>query len=353
MAESLTTKFGVVTFSAGNGALTVAATKTFSTTDQALIVTADDITIEGDVSTGSEGIVINCETDGRTVGLGSTSQEMTIEGAEFGLMTCTGFSIGSLGQCGSQVIGNITKANTENIGGIVSLLAIRPGAGMTFTAGSTTFNTLNVQADAGISVEQGINSIVGKLHLDSDADNSDNLEVTTDLTFSGNFGVSSANTLTLEATQGTMTMDGALTLFAGSGVVIQESLQSVSASVGNPMVINADYDSAARDGTLTLFDTKRISTNQGQITITAWDIDLSSDADLDAGSNLMKIFASGAGEAIGFGEIDVFDLHLSDSELQHITAGQGLELGSSTSGTITVDGITDAGFKSRFCILIT
>ena len=351
-ADSVTTKFGSVILSAGFGSLTVAATKTFSTSNQALIITADDLTIEGNLITGTEGIILNCASADHTVGLGSnsasTSQQMAIDGTEFGFITCNGLSIGSIGQCGSQVIGNITSNQTQNIAGIVSLLAIRPGAGMAFRGGSTTFNTLNMQADAGVSVESSVHAIVGKLHLDSDYDNSNNLEATTDLVFIGDLTVSAASILTLEATQGTMTMDGALTIFAGSGVVIQESLQSVSSSSGNAFVLNADSDGINEDGTLTLFDTKIIRTNDGQITITAWDIDMNADsgggADMDAGTNKMQIFGSGLLlQSFGIGDIDIFHFHLTDSELQHITAEQGFSLGSSISGTITVDGVSEAG----------
>ena len=66
--------------------------------------------------------------------------------------------------------------------------------------------------------------------------------------------------------------EGTLSLAAGSGIVFLSSL--FGANTAKTLVINSDYESAG-DGTLTLVTSKVLISNNSDIIITAWDVDLS------------------------------------------------------------------------------
>ena len=73
------------------------------------------------------------------------------------------------------------------------------------------------------------------------------------------------------STTSSVTAKGTLTLQAGTGIVILDNMNSEAA--GKAVVINSDYENAG-DGTLTLVSTKTLTSNNGAVTITAWDVDL-------------------------------------------------------------------------------
>ena len=72
-----------------------------------------------------------------------------------------------------------------------------------------------------------------------------------------------------------------LTLKGGSGVVILDSLTSTAKA--SDLVINSDYESHG-DGTLSLQTTKTIISNDSDVTITVWDLDLAGTAALTTGT---------------------------------------------------------------------
>jgi hypothetical protein len=112
---------------------------------------------------------------------------------------------------------------------------------------------------------------------------------------------------------------------------------ATTGGINKALVINADNDSSG-DGTLTIVSTKTVVTNNGDTTITAWDIDLP--ATLNAGTGAMTVHQSKSDGTIGLGST-AKDLYLTDAELDRITATGGLTIGSSTSGSLNVDGLTE------------
>ena len=77
----------------GVGTFTIVATKTLSTTNGVLSLTAADVQLQGALNSGTA--VINLHTTNqRTIGLGTTSQDMDIEHSEVQQLTALGLVVG-------------------------------------------------------------------------------------------------------------------------------------------------------------------------------------------------------------------------------------------------------------------
>ena len=140
--------------------------------------------------------------------------------------------------------------------------------------------------------------------------------------------------LTLASTTGSIAPAGKLTLKAGCGIIVLDSLTTATSS--QALVMDADYESEG-DGTLSLISTKMLSSSKSDVTITAWDIDL--DGSLTAGTSTLSVHGSKVGQTIALGATTK-DLTIESEELQRITATNGLRVGGYSGGTITVNGLT-------------
>jgi len=120
LSQSMSTTTSKTLLDLGPGTLTILSTMTLSTTNQLLTVTADDVTLSGQVSTGSSAVIFECDTDGRTVGLGDTGSQFVIEDAELGNIRCSGMTIGGA-KCATQTLEGITNANSVAVAGILTL----------------------------------------------------------------------------------------------------------------------------------------------------------------------------------------------------------------------------------------
>ena len=150
--------------------------------------------------------------------------------------------------------------------------------------------------------------------------------------------MASTTSLTLEATAGAIEAEGKLTFQAGSGIRITQDLLSQQA-ISFPLVIDSDFDSEG-DGSLTVSEAKAIDSNNSDITVTAWDLDLL--GFIRAGAGNVCIHGSKPSQTIGVGATNK-DMHMTDGELQRITVNGGLRIGAGTAGSITVSNITSVG----------
>ena len=126
--------------------------------------------------------------------------------------------------------------------------------------------------------------------------------------------------------------EGTVTLLAGSGVQILDNMDVQQKY--QAITINADSDNSG-DGTFSLASGKRIDSNEGSISITAFDVDL--DGNVDAGVSSMIIHGSGSTDiALGGGSAN---MTLSDGELGRITSSS-LDLGGASAGSMVADGVT-------------
>jgi len=145
--------------------------------------------------------------------------------------------------------------------------------------------------------------------------------------------------MTLKATSGGIVRQVQLSLLAGSGVVIHNSMTSLYKA--NNLVIDSDYESAG-DGTLTISAYATLNTNDSSVNIRTWDLDLV--GSIDAGLGAMTLLPSKVGETIGLGgSTETGQLWITDAELSRMTSHGGLSVGSSVMGKIEIDGITISG----------
>ena len=167
LSSSLTTQGTPTTIDAGTGTLTLDNSKTLDTTDRLLTITADDVDFKGDsVDSGTAAMVINTWTSTHTIGLGVTTTNMDIDGAELEVLTTSGgLTIGSLGASSSITVTGITKANSDGITGIVTMLATVDDSKITFATTPSTFHALAAQADNAVVGDVDLTATYGILYL--------------------------------------------------------------------------------------------------------------------------------------------------------------------------------------------
>ena len=274
---TVTTNGSPCTFNCGTGTLSITALKSLSTTDQLLLITANDIKVDGTLEAGVMNVA--CTTAGRTLGLGHGTKLAGLSGGgpqfvmdtdELQKTTNKGMSIGGP-NCANQDIIGITNSHSEFMVGIISLVASRDDATITFSDTSSTFHGLAAQSDSGIVSMVHLTTTESILYLDGDIENSSSQDVSAVVKFGMAKAFRARTILTLEATTGQIDAGGQLWLYAGCGIVIHERL--TGEVPGQKFVLNADYDSFG-DGTLTLSSGKVITSNNADVEITAWDIDM-------------------------------------------------------------------------------
>ena len=231
-------------------------------------ITADDINFEGDqVSSGSGAMIINPATTARTLGLGVDTSGLFMTGAELAVVGTEegsgGLTIGSLGASSSITVTGITKANSDGITGIVTMLATVDDSKITFATTPSTFHALAAQADNGVVGDVDLTATYGIMYLDGDYENSTTADTVDDVQFADDKTFSAETMMTLESTTGTLVPAGVLTLIAGSGLVILEDMTSAVAN--KPLVFDVDFESEG-DGTLTVQTAKTITSNNSDVT---------------------------------------------------------------------------------------
>jgi len=95
-------------------------------------------------------------------------------------------------------------------------------------------------------------------------------------------------------------------------------------------------------GILTIASTKKLTSTDNTVLITAYDVDF--DGGIDSGTAAITIHGSMDDQTIALGAAPspAAKMQLDGTELQLITNSGGLTLGSSTSGSMTVNGMADA-----------
>ncbi|NIR43402.1 MAG: hypothetical protein GWM93_05880, partial [Gemmatimonadetes bacterium] len=314
--DSLTTGgntvFDADTDDDGSGTLTVVSGKTVSTGNNALSLTADDIVLDGALDSGTAAISL-AVSDGESMGLGLASGfGMNLSAAELASLTETGLTLSG---------GNITVAAGQTVGSSGKLTI---GSSGTTIAGQ---GALTLQGEDGLAIRSSVTA-AGDLTLDGDADNAADGDDRLTLA-SGVSLTSTAGRVSLDATQGSLSAAGGLTMSATNGLSILENLTTAGTTT-----LNADTDGDGT-GSFSLASGKTLSTGGNPLALTTADATFA--GSLDSGTATTSFEGSQSGNTIGLGDA-AGDLSLSSAELGRITAG-GLLLGGSTNGGITVDNV--------------
>jgi len=308
-------------------------------------ITAWDVDLDGYLTTGTHTLSVHGSKVEQTIGLGSAGKDLQLNGDELQRITATGgLTIGSTSG-GTLTLRGVTQTHSDYLLPVVTLIASHDNANVHFESASSTFYALEVLADNGIIIEKHVNTDApdtpgsggpGSMYLDGDMENDASGDSLNTVGFTDGKLITSRIHLTLEATSGTIVPAAKLSLRAGAGITVLDDMTTTGSN--KPLVIDADYESEG-DGTLTVWTGKTITSNKSDVTITAWDFDL--DGSLTSGTRTISIHGSKVEQTIGLGAASK-DSTVDTAELQRVTALGGIMLGSYSSGTMTVEGVTQA-----------
>ena len=153
LSESATTGTTPTAVSAGSAAsLTIESSKSLVSTDQVLVVSALDLVLQGEMTSGTAAMSIHGGATSQTIGLGASPMQMQIDVAELTLVTAGGLTVGN--DVGGDIyVNGVTADSSNTVGATFTILASRDDAQIHFVTGESTFNKLAAQADNGVFVE--------------------------------------------------------------------------------------------------------------------------------------------------------------------------------------------------------
>ncbi|MCA9139884.1 MAG: S-layer family protein, partial [Planctomycetales bacterium] len=294
-----------------------------------IVITANDVDLAGSLDSGVSSTTIT-DSDGTGINLSATAltNGITISGSELQNISATGLTVST---AGAITVDNVTATNSDNVSGTTTLVAATE---VTFSGTESTFNALDVRADDRITLSVNVTTDTGNLSFDADFNNT--TDTNDRLDFAAGILLSSAGSMTLDATTGGIHAAGALTLNAADGITVNDSL-----TTAGQLNINADTGVADNIGTLTIASGAAVTTTNSLLDITANDLSLTGTVNTGTGATIIR---DSDGTGIGFGATPVANgLNISDADLDQITS-TGLTL--VTTGNITVDAISQPGSVS-------
>jgi len=146
------------------------------------------------------------------------------------------------------------------------------------------------------------------------------------------------------------TAAGTLTLRSGTGIIVSASLNS--AVDGQETVINSDDNGgtwtaavAHRSGLLTISPPAHLNSQNGQLTITASDLNLQGTVNTGTSTLLLTVSRSGTPIGVGATLNTQNGFTVDGDEMQRVTSS-GLALGNAISSNIEVNGVTNANSQA-------
>ncbi len=319
-----------------NGTFTLAATRTITTNNHALTISADDLDLAGSIA-GGAGLLRLDVSDGGTAGLAAATGDFSVSTAELARITGQSGGMTVSGASGTVTI-NSMDVDT-NITGTTTIDATNDNTSVNFTGAASEFAALTVNSDSGIDISVNLTTTNGNMVLEGDADNA--ADTNDDIDLTGNRTLTAVGgELTMDATTGKIDGDGTLTLRADDGITINDNLTSAGT-----LTIDADRDDDTT-GTLTIAGVTSSSNNL--VAVTADDISIT--GSLSSGTADMWITPSTA-ISIGLGT-GAGSMSLTAAEINALTAND-LYLGLGVATDLAVNTITTAGINGDFYIDIT
>lgn len=334
--------------------LTVASSKTVTTTNGPIMVTASDLDLSGGINIGTSTVTLH--TNERNIGLSDSEEgnQFSLTNTEFSQITAAqGLVLGS-STAGTISVTGMTAASSENVGGIITLYAGASGKSVDFTTTASTFGSLHAQADAGITMPTDVTTVVGPMLLDGDCHDGGTMPLELGDT-SVAVSITAATDLTMRSGASYIERRGELSLTASSGISINTAFQQLSTIEGDaPLYVDADSDN---DGAGTFTLTQTMGNENNELHLTAADIQLQNTLNLCGTiscTGTLKLYSPSTTHGIGLGTTDSDSfatdgaITLDHTELQRISAA-GLYVGGiASSGDMRVVGLGDpniADFK--------
>ena len=291
-----------------SGAVTISDAKTLTTTDKDISISANDLVMNtsGAINAGTGALSIAVETAGKDILLGgSNGAKLDIDDTELSHITSGSLTL-TVKSDDDVYIDGITNADGENAGSII-IDASADNSRVYVQNSAVVVDALTITADDGLVVEQNITADTGNLILEADADDvGEGTDAISDmLDISGNLTFRAAGDISFLATTGNVDVNGDVTIVADSD----------------------------NNGTGT-FTTDIITTNNGDISITAEDVVLR--GLFTAGSGNVTILPSNSGgQTFSFGAAGG-DLELLAIEVGYINTSGNLVLGNANTTSLTV-----------------
>ncbi len=330
----------------GTGALTLTTnTKSITTNDCDMDIIASDLIMQDDyelvLGTGKL-TVSESHSDG--IGFGATGIASGLDISTGELVRISADEL-ELVTGGDVVIDNITELSNDNI----NTITIDCAGEADFVNNTSIFNTLIVEADNGIVIEQNITSgDGGSLSLDGDAniaaDGSDDIQIVAGIVLQAD------NAITLAAQTGKIIAAGTLDLLSEGDITINDNL-----TASDVITINTDGITVDSDGTgdfITAADAT-ISTEavNEEINITA--NDMFNNGYLRTGTSTVNITVSDdqnyylGSNAVEDGSNNGYNINAT--ELSHLYTGN---LNLATAGNINISDIL-AGSADNITYMVT
>ena len=355
LSTSVSTKSTPLVLNTGTGSLTITSGQLLTTNNQMLTITTSGFEILSEISSGTAALQITTPP-GRSIGVMGVAHSMNQVGDVFvhaddlRRFVCNGLSIGMEDVNGSINVNGVTVNDNVNIQGTFSLIATSDDAQINFYDVASTFGALAVQADNGVVVEVDITTTIGSIYLDADFENSSSEDGLNTIGFTDGRTIWGKTEILFEASTSHFNNAGELTLLAGDGIHLLDSLYGTSNN--KTVVINSDYETSG-NGIFTLAASKVLDSNDSVISISAWAIDL--DGTLDAGSTTactvctIDVHAQDNQEfSIGVASAGwpnsatpTSEFEFSNPMLGRVISSGGITLGDSSNGIITVNGVTN------------
>ncbi len=356
----------------GLGTFTVAAGAAINTTNNALNITAADVTLLGTLNSGTATTTIQSaavETIGVGDGPTATGQNINFDNAKLAKIFSGSLSIGGATTSGIAV----DTATTTAQQGLVTLLAGNSGANVVFAGVvPSTFQSLSVTAANQIQTATEIDSSAGDIgfhspviltgattvsasggnilfdsqaSVDSLAATSQNLTLTAgttgSVTFSAAVGTAqSLGAFSVTSSQSFLESQGikaqTMTVNSANGVILSGNVTTTGA-----LNVNADTN-ADGNGTFTVGGGAAVNTTSSVLNITAADVNIA--GTLDSGTATTTI-QSAAPETIGIGSVAA-NLMIDSVALSNITAA-ALVVGGATTTSISVATVDNPSFTAN------
>ncbi|MFN3714777.1 MAG: filamentous hemagglutinin N-terminal domain-containing protein, partial [Alcanivoracaceae bacterium] len=306
----------------GDGALTVTANGSVTTTDNALNVVASDVTLTGTLDSGAAATTITASNDGN-IGLGSAAGDLTVTDVQLGNITANGLEFITTGT-GAIAVNETTAGNTGDFG----TLTLTSASTVNFESGGTVLeNALDATGATGVTVLGNLTSNTGSIDLTATSNSitlGANITTTdSNIDLNGDVVLSAATALTTGAGAGDITVTGTingaqtLALTAGAGSI---DLQSAVGDTTPLQTLTVNSASTATFG-------GNVTTNLGE-SVTADTIELSGNHSV-----------AGAGAILLDGNVDL----LAATSLQGGPGGGSVTVTGTIDGAQTLDITANAG----------
>lgn len=321
----------------GTGDVNLNSSAALISTNNSLSINANDIGGSGGTINAGTGDVTITVSDAGTISLGLVGTGLSISTTELSNITANNLTIGD-NTNDTMTIRGVAAADTDLISGTLTFNATATSKLISIDTTASVFeNNVTFNANAGIAVAVNLSTNVGNLVLEGDSDNTTSGAIT----ITGGVTITSAGSLTLDATTGGLTTSGVTTLNAVNGITINDSFTSTATGT---VTIDTDTDNnGTGDFTLASGAAMNFVTNTNNVDITANDVTLLGTIS-NAGARI--VFTPSDGGTLGLGDANcggTCGMTITGTEMQNLTnAGTFVfgDNGTTTTGNIFVDNVT-------------